>query len=634
MVTKEQLDEYIRLYNQGNPAISDSEYDALLEEYLQNNGGESNRPFLRSKQSDDVNDLVGTLPKAYGVITPMREGQRTYEQFVKTKKLPDDQQIIIQPKFDGVSVGLTYDTNTYCTRGDYDDGTSVDVSELFNIRMIPRDTGATAIKFEAIMAEEHFKYLTENHMFSRPQGYERPRDAVQAIISSRNKNLAQYITLVPLRVYYRDDDKRGQGVPKELRELSITTAHVSDFDTIQQFITDKLDDGATVTFNNLTYAIDGVVVTPMLDEKFTDVENEIAIKILNISEKTRLKTVEYQLGKTGRITPVAILEDVKFGNITVNHVTLSTLDRMASLNLKYGDTVHVMYNIVPYLLRSEHDGTIPVKLPTHCPICNAPLDMSTLKIVKCSNPDCEGLKLGSIIRYCEKMKMMGLSTGVLTKFYDLGIVTSIPELYKLTVSDLENLPGFGTKSAQNVVESIRKYSSNVKLYNWLGAFPMNDVSQKTWKTLLTAVFKTETEALNQVSRFIHLDGDESALADLLIAFGNISGIGRLTMSKIVYGLKRNWYDMKQVFPYIKFTTDDSRNVSTEKGRITLTGIHDKDLIRYFNQLGYEVGDFSKSKTKYVVIPDDTFVSNKVTAAKASGIPVYTVQEAVTEKRIQ
>lgn len=633
MVTKEQLDEYIHAYSQGTPLISDEEYDKLLEEYLQTHGGESNRPFLRAKQSADVNDLVGTLPKAYGVTTPMRKGQKTYAQIVNARKLPTDQQIIIQPKFDGVSVGLTYATNTFCTRGNYDDGTSVDVSELFSTRTIPRDKDATAIKFEAIMSVENFKYLTENHMFSRPQGYERPRDAVQAIISSRNKNLVQYITLVPLRVYYRTGTANGQGIPKELLELSITTATVSDFNTIQQFISDKLDDGASVKINDMTYAIDGVVVTPMLNEQFTDVDNEIAIKILNISEKTRLKTVEYQLGKTGRITPVAILEDVKFDNVTVNHVTLSTLDRLVSLNLKYGDTVSVMYNIVPYLMYSEHDGMLPVKIPDKCPICGAPLDLSTLKIVKCSNPDCEGLKLGSIIRYCEKLKMMGLSTGVLTKLYDNGIVTSIPELYTVKVSDIENLDGFGTKSAQNICDSIRKYSRDVKLYNWLGAFLMNDVSQKTWRSLLSAVFHSDQEALTQVTTIIRTAESESALADLLIAFGNIFGIGRLTMSKIVYGLKRNWNDMKRVLPYIEFAVDSSANNVATKGRVTLTGIHSPDIIKHFTDRGYEVGDFSKSKTKYLVIPNCDFVSNKVALAKSNNIPVYTVEEAITGRKI-
>lgn len=303
MVTKEILDEYIRQYSQGKPTISDEEYDQLLEEYINAHGDES-RPFLRSQQSDDVNDIVGTLPKAYGVVTPMREGQKTYIKWVETKNINKDLRIIIQPKFDGCSIGLDCMTGRFYTRGDYDNGESVDVTDLFAPHFdMTFDDDITAVKFEAIMAHELFNDIKPTRADGTP--YKRARDAVSGTITSRNVELAKYITLVPLR-YYRAGK---QYVPATLEDISIITATVGDTDTIQQFIDDKLYDGATVEYNNGGhYSIDGVVVSVIDNDCSTIPENEIAIKILNNIQETKIINIDYQYGKTGKITPVGILE--------------------------------------------------------------------------------------------------------------------------------------------------------------------------------------------------------------------------------------------------------------------------------------------------------------------------------------
>ena len=102
MWTPEELKEIIDKYNRGeDTGYTDEEYDRLLEGYLKVHGGESARPYTRNKQTDAVNDLVCTLPKTYGIRTPMREGQKTYEQWVNTKKINSNQRILAQPKFDG-----------------------------------------------------------------------------------------------------------------------------------------------------------------------------------------------------------------------------------------------------------------------------------------------------------------------------------------------------------------------------------------------------------------------------------------------------------------------------------------------------------------------------------------------------
>lgn len=612
MVTKEQLDKYIEAYQQGNPLITDEEYDALLEEYLDETG-EENRPFLRSKQSDNVNDIVGTLPKVYNVLKPMRDGQKTYETWVKTKKIPLEYHTIVQPKFDGCSISLDMFTGRFYTRGDYDNGESVDVTELFTdvFNVSEANTKIDAIKFEAIMSHECFEKIKQ-------LGYKRPRDAVAGIISSRNKELASLITLIPLRLYF---DKR-QYVASSLQEISFET-YVDDYDGIESFINEKLADGAVVKYKDLHYSIDGVVASAISDEE-TIPDWEVAIKILNNVKETKLKYVDFQLGKTGKITPVGVLEPVMFDGVIVDHVGLSTFDRIIQLELHHNDTVRIVYNIVPYLIESLHDGDSLISIPTKCPVCGHELNMITMKTVRCTNPKCDGLRVGLINRYCEKMKMMGISKGIITKLYDNNLVKSIGDLYRLTPDMIMSIDGFKEKSANNIIRSIRKASKDVSLDRWMGALPIKDISSKLWRLLIDARYPMDDLKAACCYRDRIENGTPNEFMEECIPI-YVHGFSSKLYATMKEGLFNHWDEIKDVIQYITFKSTTNMNRSV-KGRVTLTGTRDEKLISYLQEKGYEVSDFS-SKTIALVIPYMGFRSSKVDKALKNRIPVYTIEEA-------
>ena len=219
-ITKEQLDEYVKAYQDGHPLISDEEYDMLLEEYLQEHG-EENRPFLRQKQSSSVNDIVGTLPKAYGVLEPWRPKLMSYKAWTEKNHLTSTHTVQIQPKFDGCSVAFDVKTKRFFTRGDVDDGTSMDVTDIFKDRIdwIMNEIlwgydEAVSIKFEAIMSHEAYLSSGLNEQ------YKRPRDAVTANFKLRDPNIAKITSLLPLRGYMNGKQFIPRALPSYVGHLA------------------------------------------------------------------------------------------------------------------------------------------------------------------------------------------------------------------------------------------------------------------------------------------------------------------------------------------------------------------------------------------------------------------------------
>ena len=628
-VTKEQLDEYIKAYQQGSELISDSAYDQLLEEYLKEHP-EEQRPFTRNKQSDDVNDVVGTLEKAYGVLTPMRPGQKTYVEW-EHKCFGDGTTINVQvqPKFDGTSVAYDFNQRRFFTRGDYDNGVSVDVTELFQkhipyIEQYVRDLhleNASAIKFEAILAEQLYKQPSIRNR------YKRARDFVAATITSRNVEMAELITLVPLRVY----SNHKQYVDFRLGFMCDSKA----YDSIQGLIDLILENGATYdtpigicpSCNADTFACDGVVISKCVYNGRAvayevDPEYEIACKILYLVAETELIDIQWQFGNSGRITPVAIVKPVYFDNVRVTNVGLSTFERVRNMNLRYHDTVRIMYNIVPYFFDTKGDGDIPIPIPDKCPVCGGKLDMSSLRQVECCNPNCDGRKLGNIIRYCKSMMMFGVSKGILTSLFDMGYIRYIRDLYRYDFQDAVDEKGFGWKSITNMLRSIENASTDIPVWRWLGSFPCKNVSDKTWMKILLGIYGAGNIEMNRdIRELCSRDTPDEFLNKIL---WNTLTIGPATKNAIENGIRECWEDIRTIVPYMKFLEPEV--VRFTRGVVCMSGTRDDSIKKMLNGMGYEVVDSWSNRVTCVVIPDPMFTSSKVNKAHAKNIPVYTISE--------
>ena len=662
MVTKEELDMYIKAYSQGTPLISDEEYDILLEEYLKENGGESKRPFTRVKQSESVNDIVGTLPKVYGIRKPMRENQQTYEEWIQRKKLVGD--VIMQPKYDGCSVAYDCKTKRYFTRGDFDNGESVDVTDLFesydlswiidrsrfSYRKLSIEDICDSIKFEAIISVELYNKIFKNE-------YKSARDVVASIITSHDVERAGCITLIPLRFY-----KDGQQYLNRDYCSFWPIFMFDEFERMEDIITNFLEQNAIhkprtcdSSIHDEGYKCDGVVISSMVDSKYEelmsdtkvddetlekmidelpmlerggrfvkiDPDYEVAVKILNLQSKTKLIDVEFQVGTTGRITPVAILEPVEIEGRTITHVTLSTFRRIKQLNLRYNDTVNIMYNIVPYLVSSDNDGDELIQLPKKCPYCNHDLDDRYLTI-QCMNPECRSRIIGSIVRYASAMKIYGFSENTINTLYSNGIIKTIPDIYRITPDMISSLPGFGEKSANNIVESIKESATDVNMIRWLGALPFNMISTHTWESIINVLTNYDNSKINQIM-FYYLSNDTPT--ELIDSIQFIAGIGMVKYKNIVDGLMKNWDMMKECAHLISFENPGQLK-GLNMSKACLSGTRDKTLIATLKEKNYIVTDKLTNDCDILVIPNKLFKSSKTIKASKMNIPIYTTADFV------
>lgn len=643
---KQKIHEANEAYMKGNPIIDDPSYDSLVEQ-LVNIEGEEARPYSRTKQSDNINDIVGTCSKVYGITAPFVKDKKYYvHDFVQKHNLNRDMLIALQYKLDGCSVAFDFETERFFTRGDYANGESSDVTELFE-KALPQmyelnkryNNELKSAKFEFICSRDTYNlYFKED--------YKRPRDAAAAhlkVVSDPDKmetNIKvcnELMDLIPLRVISKSNHTYI------CEDVIADIISCMDYTRIEEFI-DRLGQNEfcmvkrpfrTAGFTDTTmfnYECDGVVVTTINDTKsigewyndyltegIEDSGYECAIKILQLLKTTKLNYIKFSYGKTGRITPVAILEPISFDGVTVDHVTLSNLSRIQEDQLKVNDTVEIMYNIVPYFVRSFHDGDEPIQIPTICPLCGYPLDISDgYKTAFCINKNCVGRNLGTITRYIEAVGIFNFGEATVSRLMEEHLISNIPDIYRLKESDISPLDRFGDKSAENLIKNINASKQHLTFPRFLSGFQFRYISQKTWMDVCTELNLTPS---------LLMDSSAIQLAEL-IAKSNIRNVGVTTKRYLIEGFTDNLDIIKETMQYIP-SFEPFKTISDYKGIITMTGTHDKSFIKDVTDAGYIVRDWS-NKTDILIIPDESYTSNKVTAALKRAIPIYTLPQAGTK----
>ena len=503
---KKQLEEASRLYyKDGFSPMSDQDFDFGLKEM---EALEAKYPELRGK--DSLTQRVGSdLTNDFAKVThavPMLSIANVYsaEEMAEFVKAAEDgiaeidasalrgagenraaKKWICERKIDGVSLSIVYENGRLkqaATRGDGVQGDDVtlnaltiaDIPETLDAKKLKIDPseipqGTFEVRGEVYMEREAFERLNEQFILEGKKIFQNPRNTVSG--SLKLKSVAECKTR-PMRFFaYHIPQSNNATHEENLKQLKKLGFHTNDFwkaDSVDEIM--KISEDIGASRDSLPFEIDGMVVKlndlAMQRELGTTSKSPrwaIAYKFKAERAYTPLLSVEFQVGRTGAVTPVANLAPVRLAGTTVKRATLHNFDEVARLDLHFGDTVGVEKGgeIIPKITDVKKElrpaGAVPVTAPEKCPVCGEPLThVDGEVILRCENMHCAAQVQCLFEHFVsrEAMNIENLGPALIASLIATGKIKRIPDLYRLTIEDLESQERMAKKSAKNVYDAI------------------------------------------------------------------------------------------------------------------------------------------------------------------------------------
>ncbi|MGQ9689230.1 MAG: NAD-dependent DNA ligase LigA [Desulfobaccales bacterium] len=514
-----------RYYVLDDPVISDQEFDRLLEELQQL---EEEYPALVTPDSPTQRvgaaplDKFETVPHRIPMLSlenafsegEAREFEDRLKRFLRTDETFD---YVVEPKMDGLAVELVYERGHLqvgATRGDGYRGENV-TQNLKTIHTIPLALlshelpvpDLLEVRGEVYMDLVDFKKLNEERLAKGEPAFANPRNAAAGSL----RQLDPAVTARrPLKIFcYGIGQVEGRTFQTHWEVLAALKAwglRVNPLIAKRRGIEEAIRYHHDLEHqrHGLPYEIDGVVIKvddlalqERLGTKARSPRWALAYKFTATQATTKVKDIVVNVGRTGAITPMAVMEPVEVGGVTVSRATLHNEDEVARKDVRVGDTVliqragDVIPEVVKVILEERPLDARPFQMPRHCPVCGTPLVRPPGEAVtRCPNPDCRGALRRAILHFASKtaMDIDGLGEKIIDQLMDEGLVENIADLYRLTEADLAPLERFAEKSAGNLVAAIQK-STRVPLARFIYALGIRYVGEATAQ-LLAQHFQT------------------------------------------------------------------------------------------------------------------------------------------------
>ena len=537
-----------RYYVMSDALITDTEYDQL---YKLLERTEAAHPELVTP--DSPTQRVGSsLNQGFVTVqhlVPMLSLDNSYnaEDLLdfdrKARELSGMETIeyCIEPKFDGASISLIYENDALtrgATRGDGVEGENV-TTNIKQIRSIPLTAAFSKygikqieIRGEVIMSKQSFEkyngWLAEQGLAPLAN----PRNAASGSLRMKDpkevgrRGLDAFLYNVS---YFLKDE--GWQMTDDKKSPDALSTHSGSLDLLQNLgfkspgkkenrrvvkgIQPVIDHclAAEAGRDHLDYEIDGMVVKVndiALQDKLGMTSHHprwaIAFKFKARQATTKLRGIEFQVGRTGAVTPVAKLDPVYLGGVTVSSISVHNEEYIKEKDLKIGDSVLIERagDVIPQIVKSLpelRDGTEEsIIFPKQCPVCKSELFKEETEAVwRCINIECEAQVVEKMIHFVSKdaMDIKSFGEANVRKFYELGLLKDIPGIYELAFDRIGDLEGFGKKSLDNLQAAIEA-SKQQPLHRLIYALGIRFVGETTAKTLANAVehvldFKNKTE---------------------------------------------------------------------------------------------------------------------------------------------
>lgn len=650
MSAQKRIEELINLinyhnekyYNQDSPEIEDFEYDNLMKELikleeenpeLKRNDSPSNR--VGGKPLDKFEQVVHKIPMLSLSNAYSWEDLKDFDSRVR-EAVGSDVEYVVEFKIDGLSVGLNYNNGIFesgATRGNGIVGENI-TKNLMTIKNIPLnidEKGELTVRGEVYISKKDFEEINKIQEEQDQPLYANPRNLAAGSLRQLDSKLTAKRPL-DIFIFNLEDinSKQFKTHSESLEYLKQQGFHVSPefkvFKTMDEII--EYIKYWTEHREDLGFGIDGMVIKvnnlaqrEQMGYTAKSPRWAIAYKFPAERKETKLLDIVVEVGRTGTITPTAVLEPIRLAGTTVSRATLHNEDYINEKDIKINDTVLVQKagDIIPQVvevIKEKRTGEeIEFKMPEECPVCGEPtVRLEGEAAVKCINISCPAQIRRGIIHFAsrEAMDIDGLGESIITLLLKQDLIKDISDLYYLKKEQISVLERMGDKSATNLINAINKSKEN-DLWRFINGLGIKLIGTKAAK-ILASEFKDLDKLMSATEQeLINLEEFGQTMADSVVEFfkeeKNISVIEKL----------------KEAGVNTKLIESDDEDIPKifEKMKIVLTGtlptLKRNDAKEMIEKRGGKATSSVSKSTSFVLAGEEA--GSKLTKANDLGIKV-------------
>ena len=638
-----------KYYDEDKPEISDFEYDMLMVE-LRNL--ESKYPELKSEDSL-TQKVGGHVKEGFQKVThevPLQSLQDVFsieevEEFDKRMQEKakenniEEVKYVVETKIDGLSSALEYKNGKFvrgATRGNGLVGEDV-TNNLKTIKTIPKeikDKIDITVRGEVFISKADFEKMNQEREENEEELFANARNAAAGSLRQLDSKITQKR---PLDIYIFNVQKiEGKQFSSHYEELEYLNKLGFNVNPVRIYCKNieevkKAIEQIGEMRENLTFGIDGAVVK--IDNlKFREILGTtaktprwaVAYKYPPEKKETILKDIICQVGRTGVITPMAILEPVKIAGSTVSKTTLHNEDFIKQKELKIGDKVVIQKagDVIPEIVEVKKEKRTgeekDFEMPKVCPVCGAPAVREEGEAaIRCTGIECPAKLFRNLVHFVsrEAMNIDGLGENIISQLLDKKLIKDISDIYKLTFEDIASLKKNGQKFAQNLIDSINKSRQN-DLYRLITALGIRHVGTKASK-LLARKYKTIDNLM------------QASFEDL----STINDIGPIVANSIrEFFVQNQTIDLinklKELNVNTKNLEDDIEDNRFEGKTFVLTGSLENftrgEASNIIEKFGGKTSGTVSKKTDYVLAGEEA--GSKLTKAQSLGVTIISEEE--------
>ncbi|MBS4329598.1 NAD-dependent DNA ligase LigA [Campylobacter vulpis] len=611
-------------YEKDEPLASDEEYDLLIREIR---AFEEENPSLISKDSptQKIAPTIQSQFKKSKHLSKMWSMEDVFDEEelrAWAKRAKCEEGFFIEPKFDGASLNLLYEKGSLvraATRGDGEIGedVSLNVKEIANIPQKIAYEGRIEIRGEVVILKQDFEKLNEKRAKEGLNLFANPRNAASGSLRqldtsiTKERNLKFYPWGVGEHTLAFTKHSELMHFIRELGFLKDEFVRLcKDLNEVLLCYKELLvlRENKPMMMDGMVVRIDDIALCKELGYTVKYPKFMAAFKFPALEKSTKLLGVSLQVGRSGVVTPVAILEPVNLDGVVVKSASLHNFDEIERLDIRINDSVSVIRSgdVIPKITKVFKDrrgeNALKIERPKLCPVCESEL-LDEGALIKCQNLDCKARLVNSIIYFVSKkcLNIDGLGESIVELLYEKQKITSIESIFHLKFQDFEGLEGFKEKKISKLLNAIEEAKS-CPLYRFITALGIEHIGEVAAKKLALSFDKQWYK--KSFEEYKNLEGFGEQMALSLVEFTKVNA-ERIEAFYQLLTLQKQEFDTQGIFYEKTFVITGTLSRPREEFKALI------------ERLGGKISSSVSKKTHFVLFGEEA--GSKLEKAKKLGV---------------